>query len=444
MARFFAFLLVSVLVFTQVMTLVAETGSVATAERPQPALKWRTKVIPIAISGSLLRPASNVKSGSDLVSALRRSLQTWEEASGIEFREVFSDKLNVSPQGPAGDGISLITVAPSAENALLFAKNAEEIAATTRVFFDAKGRISEADIVLNPYQQFSTDGTFGTFDVEATLTHEIGHVLGLEHSSIRGSVMYENFGKNGVFGLQGFAHRTLSEIDRSAVRSKYGAAELQEKCCGTVSAKLLLPEGRPAGNLEVWLEDSASGKVVGQAATAVDGTVEISGVPFGNYRLHSARKERSKRSVPSQEIAEVSVSATEDASVTKKLETGSDDIEVKYTGFNGQLTLSAVPINAGKSFTVYIGGRNLSAKNTSIRFSSPLLTVNRNSLISHDYGSDISVLSFEVIADSDTEVGEYTIFVESASGGRSAVVGGISVRTFTNPFSNLVLDNKIF
>ncbi len=442
MARSLKIVLAFIIAVTQVSPLFAE-ASALTAERSEPLLKWRTRVIPIAFSASLLSPASNVKQGSDLVAALRRSLRTWEEASGVEFREVFSEKQNVSPQGAAGDGVSLITVAPTAENALMFARTADEVAATTRVFFDSRGRISEADIALNPYQQFSTDGTFGSFDVESTFTHEIGHVLGLDHSWVRGSVMYENFGKNGVFGLQGFSHRTLSDVDRTAIRSKYGAPEPDEKCCGSIAAKLLFPEGRPAAGVEVWLEDSASGKVFSQTVTGADGSVDLAGVPFGNYTLYSSRKERAKRPVPTQEIGSVSVSRDENGSITKKLENGSDDIDLKYTGFNGQLTLSAVPINSGKSYTVYVGGKNLTAKGTSISFSSPLLSVSQGSIVSHDYGGDISVLSFEVTAARDIPVGEYTLFVQSAGGGRSAIVGAISVRTFNNPYSNFVLDGKV-
>ena len=64
-------------------------------------------------------------------------------AAGVEFKETFSDKQNVSPQGMAGDGVSLITVAQTAENALLFVKNPEDVAATTRVFFDGRGKITE-------------------------------------------------------------------------------------------------------------------------------------------------------------------------------------------------------------------------------------------------------------------------------------------------------------
>lgn len=442
MARLLKFTLLLALVFTQVSPIFAETAGLA-GERVESSLKWRSRVIPIAISTSLLRSAPNVKAGSDLVGALRRSLRTWEEASGIEFREVMSDKQNVSPSGVAGDGISLITIAPTAENALLFGKNADEVAATTRVFFDAKGRISEADIVLNPYQQFSTDGTFGSFDAESTFAHEIGHVLGLEHSDVRGSVMYENFGKNGVFNLQGFGHRTLSEIDRTVLRAKYGPID-DAKCCGTISTRFLLPEGRPAANVEAWVEEPGTGKVVSQTLTKADGTAEFSGLTMGSYVVFSGRKDRQKKPIPAQTAGTVTLSTGADAvSITKKLDAASNDIDVSYTGFNGQLTMSAVPVDAGKSYTVYLGGKGLTT-NTAIAFSSPYLSVTPNSIAVHDYGTDISVLSFEVAVDTDAPIGEYTIFAASAAGGKAAVVGGLSVRSFNNPFSNFTLETKNF
>jgi hypothetical protein len=145
-----------------------------------------------------------------------------------------------------------------------------------------------------------------------------------------------------------------------------------------------------------------------------------------------------------QNVGSVSISSAEPTTLQKKLESGSDEIELKYTGFNGQLALGPVPINSGRSYTLYVGGRNLSAKNVSISFSSPFLTVSPGSIVSHDYGDDLSVLSFEVSADPQTPVGEYTVFVETPAGGRSAVVGGVSVRAFANPYSNLVLESKIF
>ena len=443
MARLSKIALAMALVFIQASSLFGDP-SAAAAERGELPLKWRTKTITIAMSSSLLNPASNIKDGTDVVAAVRRSLKVWEYASGVEFREISSDKINVSPQGMAGDGISLITVAPTAENALLFAKNAEETAATTRVFYDARGRISEADIVLNPYQQFSADGTFGTFDIEATLTHEIGHVLGLEHSTVRGSTMYENFGKNGVFGLHGFAHRTLSEIDRTAARQKYGAPSGSGDCCGTVNAKLQLPEGKPAAGIEIWAEDVVTGKVVAQGQTAADGSADLNGLPNGSYLLYSGRKERSKKPIPFQLVGNFRIGGGEPAQISKKLEPGSDEVEVQYTGFNGQLTMNAVPVNSGKSFTIYIGGRNLSAKGLSINFNSPHFEVVPASITSHDYGSELSVISFEVRVDPAAPVGEYTIFAENPSGARSAAVGALSVRTFNNPYSNLLLDARSF
>ena len=96
MAKGFNRVLTLALVIMQVSAIFGGALSTEVHEAP---LRWRTKVITVAISSSLLRSAPNVKHGTDMVAAVRRSLRTWEEAGGIQFREVFSEKQNVSPSG---------------------------------------------------------------------------------------------------------------------------------------------------------------------------------------------------------------------------------------------------------------------------------------------------------------------------------------------------------
>ncbi|MBA2379652.1 MAG: matrixin family metalloprotease, partial [Blastocatellia bacterium] len=216
-------------------------------------LRWKGDTIKIALSSSLFR-TGQIKAGADTRQAIERSLATWEAAANIRFEVTFSDEQNVSPSGPVGDGISLITIAQSAENVLLFGKQAESHPATTRIFYSGSGQISEADIVLNPFQQFSTDGTFGTFDLESTLTHEIGHLLGLDHSAIFGSTMYPNHGKNGVYAMTQFNARTLSISDLSGIRSLYPENVLDLECCGSVVGRLTNSEREPAAGAGLWLE----------------------------------------------------------------------------------------------------------------------------------------------------------------------------------------------
>ena len=122
--------------------------------------------------------------------------------------------------------------------------------------------ITEADIVLNPFQQFSTDGTFGTFDLESTLTHEIGHLLGLHHSSVLGATMAESFAKNGTMGFIDFGPRTLGASDIAVLRDMYGPRPEDTNCCGVISGKLSISAGKPAKGILVWAEEIGSGRVM--------------------------------------------------------------------------------------------------------------------------------------------------------------------------------------
>ena len=223
--------------------------SVFLAARPQPsqaytlqyrdssgilARRWLTNPILISFSTSLAAPPANIKVGSDVIETARHALRHWSAASNVRFIELTSQVQAISPPN-SGDGINLITVSTDSEP--LFGSS--DNPALTRVFYDSSGAIVEADIALNPHELFSTDGTSGTYDLESTLTHEIGHLIGLDHSAVIAATMQPRQAKNGMYGLPAFTQRTLSNDDKIAARSLYGP----RNGTGSISGKLITSSG---------------------------------------------------------------------------------------------------------------------------------------------------------------------------------------------------------
>src|SRR5215211_913290 len=240
-------------------------------------IRWPKKSIEISLSTSLLSPGANIKPDSDVVGAARRALARWSSLSNINFIVTWSSATSVSP-AETGDGISLLTIAVTPENE---AFNSEATTGRTRVFFDPEtGNIAEADISINPRPraddgtelQFSTDGTPGTYDLEATFTHEIGHLLGLDHSAVLSSTMQGRQAFNGTFGLPALTERTLSEEDRQKIRGLYGPKVRLGRIEGRLVDNRAPGTLMPLSGVNVWAENIASGRVIASDVTAEDGT----------------------------------------------------------------------------------------------------------------------------------------------------------------------------
>ena len=416
-------------------------------------IKWPTHTIKIALSTSLITAQSNIKPGSDVIGAARQALAHWAAAANIRFIEISSSAQSISTPGTRGDGVSLITVAHTPENAAPFVGEESEMAGRTRLFSTVGGSITEADIVLNPGQLFSSDGTPGTYDLEAIFTHEIGHLLGLEHSAVLGATMQPRQAKNGIYKMASLSPRTLSDDDRAGVQAIYGVrAVLSEH--GTIAGTITLTNGAPVFGANILAEEATTGRVVASNITLANGAYRIESLPPGNYRVIaqplneavSAAEIASPRGAyagltlytqlpfRTEEIGTVSVKPDTTAALSAQLSGSPALIVPSFIGTNGELSSVAVPLVPGKTYQILVGGTGLSAaqfSNTGITTTSPFIIVDPSSIENVDFGNGLSVIGFNVTVSADVSAddlaGDYSLRLQSLTGEVAYVAGGLTI-----------------
>lgn len=408
----------------------------ADAEKKIP-LRWKNgATITLHVSNSL-KQAPNIKPGSDVSGAIERSLETWEQAGNLKLSFVWTDKTAINAANSEGDGASLLTVAAAPENLASFAGDASELAGRTRVFFTKRGVVSEADIALNPYQQFSTDGTAETYDLQATVTHEIGHLLGLSHSDVLGATMHPQQGENGIYGLPAFAPRTLSDDDRAGIRSLYGGKSDATDCCGNIAGTLSNASGKPLANLIVWAENETDGRLIATAQTNGSGAFNLGGLNAGKYKVFAQSSIEGKSSAV--RVGNASLETDETVSLSRTLNFSTKAFNFRLVGFNGQLSTVAVPVNAGRSYLIFVGGDFVAEDLAGVETGSPLLSVVAASLAPQDYGTEASVLSFQVTAAENAPKGEYSLIIRKKTGEMVYLLGALTVDDVQNDWQSRFL-----
>lgn len=389
-------------------------------------MRWRGRIVRLTISASFFSENPAIKTGSDVRGALARSLESWERAANVKFELLDSPKQNVSPSGNSGDGVNLLTIAGSAENILFLGKSHGGIPAATRVFFDKKGNITESDIVLNPTEQFSTDGTFGTFDLESVFVHEIGHLLGSPHIELPGATMYDSVPRNGLYGLAYLRSRTLTETDAAMVRTTYGEPADAVDCCGTIIGTIKMPNGRSARSVGVFLETADGSRVYGSGKTDNAGRVYFSSVPTGNYRIAAV----GAKSVVSFERLfsdTIEVTPNEETPAVLTLASSVNPTNSVLIGLNGQLSNAPVPLISGGVSRIYLGIPEKFTEKFRIESTSANISVVRDSISENSQYEGLRVISFEIEIEPDTPDGEYSLVVAAEGFGTAYLPGVISI-----------------
>ncbi|HMD84010.1 MAG TPA: matrixin family metalloprotease [Terriglobia bacterium] len=129
--------------------------------------------------------------------------------------------------------------------------------------------IVDVDIMFNPSDTFATSGaTTGQYDLQSVATHEIGHLMGLDHSTIAHAVMYP-YGDTSSIGIR----QQLWTDDMIGAGKLYPGPAVTANGTGIQGQVTVGGTGAYAAHVEAI--DATTGDVVTDTLTD----------PSGNYHL---------------------------------------------------------------------------------------------------------------------------------------------------------------
>jgi hypothetical protein len=214
---------------------------------------------------------SNVAGTGDIGVAFRNAFQTWSAISTatITFAEGPPTAASVKP---GLDQINLITTNLTPSEWAVYGVDAMSL--TNVMSSVTTGQILEADIVFNPNAGFSTEQT-NLADLQAVATHEIGHLLGLDHTPLASAVMFPLAAGNSL-------SRTLTSDDMIGGSTLYPTAAFTTR--GSIEGTV-----RATTNAGVFgaivVAVGQNGQPIATTITDPDGKYSIAGLPAGSYTL---------------------------------------------------------------------------------------------------------------------------------------------------------------
>jgi hypothetical protein len=233
---------------------------------------------------------ANVTGTPEQADVFRQSYATWQGVSTASI--TFSEGAAVAgTTRPGYDTINLVSTFLTQAEFDVLGANALAVTILSSAVeggsvdqfnrpIDFAGQIMEADIVFNPSTPFSTNTVTPTdrIDLQSVATHEIGHLLGLDHTTLLSSVMFPT-----VFAGVNFP-RTLSTDDMAGVSTVYPSGQFGSK--GTLSGTVRTTSNAVVYGAIVTAVDG-NGQPAASAVTDAAGRYTIAGLEPGAYTIYA-------------------------------------------------------------------------------------------------------------------------------------------------------------
>ncbi|MBI3089790.1 MAG: carboxypeptidase regulatory-like domain-containing protein [Candidatus Tectomicrobia bacterium] len=220
------------------------------------------------------RGSEDIDDGSEF-EAIRQAFATWQGVASATV--AFLDDGLTPRTRTFGGQTNLVVWREQGENSAL----GPGVFALTTSTFRSDGEVMGTEIELNGADfQWSTRGEAGRADVQHIVTHEIGHLLQLDHTFVAGATMHPS---TFAGDLQS---RSLEADDRAGVSTIYPAAGFGAstgRILGRVSKNGLPVFGAYITAVPVRPQEGGPGEVAG--ITFPSGDYEIAGLQPGSYRL---------------------------------------------------------------------------------------------------------------------------------------------------------------
>jgi len=147
------------------------------------------------------------------------------------------------------------------------------------------GVLTDADTVFNDTPDFvrwatTTPGSPGLADIRGVATHEIGHLLGIDHSPVQNATM------GGIQPLGTIHARTLEPDDVGAAIETYPAFGSAGR--GSILGRVRVGRKKAPRGVVVVAIDARTGDAVGSCFTADDGRYRLLALPPGPYFVAAA------------------------------------------------------------------------------------------------------------------------------------------------------------